>query len=275
MSFVLFAILMGQLTMLFYSLPLSRASPLTFRRVDPWAGQENWDNDDMYDDGTVVYVSGGGLVFDLVSSAISTFSRAASSLSTPKTLPAGIPPTLAGIVVSLGARFVLGLSVLGSFSFLSLLLSMSLFAPAQMANGLRGTGWFGSLGRRARARSGASGRIDVGQAAIVLFVLIGALNTLRQTYAVVQRLTHWGLKYLETQILEVNPEDRRRARDRRAREHVWWRVWWREKRWARWEGWREVWLRGVVDVRRRAGDIAERRRMARVRRELGDQMGDE
>lgn len=63
------------------------------------------------------------------------------------------------------ARFMLGLSTLGIVSFLQLVMSMSLFAPLQIA---RGT-WF-----RRRRRDGAGGGVE-GAAAIMIavFVLIG------------------------------------------------------------------------------------------------------
>jgi hypothetical protein len=63
------------------------------------------------------------------------------------------------------ARFMLGLSTLGIVSFLQLAMSMSLFAPLQIARGA----WF-----RRRRRDGGGGRVE-GAAAIMIaaFVLIG------------------------------------------------------------------------------------------------------
>lgn len=64
------------------------------------------------------------------------------------------------------ARFMLGLSTLGIVSFLQLAMSMSLFAPLQIARGA----WF----RRRRREGGGGGGME-GAAAIMLavFVLIG------------------------------------------------------------------------------------------------------
>lgn len=45
----------------------------------------------------------------------------------------------------------------------------------------------------------------------MILVVIGAINTLRQVYEGVGRLAIKLLKYLETQILEVNPDEIRRS----------------------------------------------------------------
>jgi protein-S-isoprenylcysteine O-methyltransferase Ste14 len=164
----------------------------------------------------------------------------------------GAPEWVGMIAFALGIRFLLGLAVLGSLSFLSLLLSLSLFAPLQLANGLRGTGIF----TRRRGNGNGNGGTPAGQIMIVLFVLIGAANTLVKVYRLNERITQRLLMYVETQILEVNPAERRgRARERRRK---WYVIWWKEGRWARREGWEEVRVRLWMGAREGLGPVWER-----------------
>ncbi|EIW67111.1 hypothetical protein TREMEDRAFT_64980 [Tremella mesenterica DSM 1558] len=241
--FFLLSLLIGQFVLFLTASPLRNilSSRSPFRTFNDYM----WSDD--LDDSPVVVVSGGGaLVYDIFTGAISTFSSVANSIAKSHT---SIPTPLASFGFALIARFLLGLAVLGSISFLSLMLSLSLFGPMQLANGVRGTGLFGSLRRR-----GNRGGRDLGEITIVFFVLIGAINTLRQTYGVVQRLTRVLLRYVETQILEVNSGDVRRARERQRGEE-WWKVWWREKRWMSFRGWGEVGLRARVEMQERAREL--------------------
>jgi hypothetical protein len=200
----------------------------------------DWD-DDWDDDGFVIVGGGGALIYDVVLGAIQTFATVANRFSSSRDrVIAALPPILGMVIFALGVRFILGIAVLGSLSFLSLLLSLSLFAPLQLANGFRGAGLF-NFGRRRGARAAADGTA-IGQIMIVIFVLIGAANTLVQVYSGVETLTQRLLRYVETQILEVNPEERTRASRRRAHEQ-WWNRWWREKRWRTRRGWEEIGLR--------------------------------
>ena len=141
-------------------------------------------------------------------------------------------------------RFLLGLAVLGSLSFLSLLLSLSLFAPLQIFNGFRGAGLFRRYARRAETNG-----TGLGQIMIVVFVLIGAANTLVRVYEAVQGMTRRMLMFVETQILEVNADVMRKARERR--EEGWWRRGAREGRYRTTRGWWEVGVRGWVELRAR------------------------
>jgi len=193
------------------------------------------DMGDDWDDGTIIIVGGGaGLIYDLVLGAVQVFADVAARVANIEMVN--------GFGVSLAIRFFLGLALMGSFSFLSLLLSLSLFAPLQLANGLRG-GFFRNF-----RRQGGTNQLGTGQLMIIAFVLIGAANSMRQTYKMTQGLTRRMLMYVETQILEVNPEERRQARERDREEH-WFKRWIRFRRWKTRDGWKEMYLRTRVSVR--------------------------
>lgn len=193
------------------------------------------DDYEYYDDepsASFIIIGGGaGLVYDIVIGGVQVFAELASQLSV-------FAPTFG---FGLFVRFMLGLSILGSFSFLSLLLSLSLFAPLQLANGFRG-GFFRAFRRHTQRTNGAFG---TGQIMLLVLVLIGAVRSMIGTYRTVRRLTEKLLSYVETQILEVNPEERREARER-AREEGWVRRWFREERWKGLGGWKEVGVRGWI-----------------------------
>lgn len=219
--------------------------------------EEDWDE---FDNGVIIVgggAGGGTLIWDVVMASIDTFSAVAERFARARRRIGTDGGWIDWAIFALGVRFLLGIAVLGSLSFLSLLLSFSLFAPFQLANGLRGTGLLNTFNRRARAAGGGGARqgtrTPAGQIMIVIFVLVGAVNTLVQVYGVVRALTERGLKYVETQILEVNPEDRRRARRREA----WWRTWWTQRRWATRAGWEEVRARLWVAARGGLGPVWE------------------
>jgi len=104
------------------------------------------------------------------------------------------------------ARFMLGLSTLGIVSFLQLAMSMSLFAPLQIARGA----WF-----RRRRRDGGGGGVE-GAAGIVIamFVLIGVVRAMQQVYKMTVWLARQLLTRAETAILDLdgNPHYARPAR---------------------------------------------------------------
>ncbi|ORY28832.1 hypothetical protein BCR39DRAFT_559395 [Naematelia encephala] len=136
------------------------------------------DDDYMYDGGGIVIIGGGTtLVADVVFGAIQAFTLIASRLS-ELDLGMPLPPFLSSIVYWLGLRVLLGISLLGSLSFISLLLSFSLFAPLQIANNFRG-GFFRRFRTAQRTEGGGT---SVGTIMIVLFVLVGAVNSMRRAY---------------------------------------------------------------------------------------------
>lgn len=181
----------------------------------------------------MVYVSSGGsLMWDVLIGSIRTFASVAAQMSNART---GFVASLPDFVQWLVVRFLLGLSVLGSFSFITLLFSLPLFGPMQIANGLRSSGIFGKWARRGRNEGTGVG---VGQLMMIAIVIIGSIKTLFSVYHTVERLTHRLLKYVETQILEVNPQDRAEARKRKN--ETWRKRWIREKRYMNREGWQEI-----------------------------------
>ena len=210
----------------------------------------NAEDDDYWDDdGTVIIIGGGGtLIYDIVLGAIQMFTALAIRFAqTQSKVFDAMPDPLEDAVFWIGIRFLLGLAVMGSFSFLSLLLSFSLFGPFHLFNSLRGVGLFRNFTRRRTTEGGRS----LSQVMIVAFVLIGTVNTMFKTYGWVRKFTHKLLVYVETQILEVNPDDRRKAREaeRRRRELSWTRRWLRQGRWKHRQGWWEILLRTAIYLR--------------------------
>ncbi|WVQ92980.1 hypothetical protein IAU59_000042 [Kwoniella sp. CBS 9459] len=234
-----------------------RWSPPSF--FDVITGRDNMGFDDFNGGGGNVMIVGGGgtLAFDVFVASIKTFfelSRSFSNSQDRLSEVLSLPHPMANFILGLVIRFLLGIAVMGSMSFLSLLLSLSLFGPLQLANGLRGAGFLGNFGgvrRRIRAdttTAGAGRGPSIGTIMVVGLVVIGAINSMVQVYRGVQSLTGRLLKYVETQILEVNPHELRKERLRREKERGerarrWWIHWLREKRWMKVVGWKEVYVR--------------------------------
>ena len=199
-------------------------------------------------DSTIIIVGGGGtLMYEIVLGSIQMFTALAIRFAKSQVIFEYLPEPLEDVVFLLGIRFILGLAVLGSFSFLSLLISFSLFGPLQVFSTLRGLGLFRNFIRR---RTG-DGRGSISQVMMVALVLVGTVNTFFKTYQWIHAFTMRMLAYVETQILEVNPEDRRRAKeqDKRRREQSWLRRWVREGRYRGWRGWWELTLRLALWMR--------------------------
>jgi hypothetical protein len=205
---------------------------------------------DDYDDVVVVGSGGGTLMYDLIVGAIKTFAGVAERLFPDE--QSRVEQSLqTWLLVGLAVRFLLGLAVLGSLSFLSLAFSLSLFVPLQMANGFGNLRVFGRA-RRARGGTGESAG-GARQIMIIVVVLIGAVNTLLAVYKRLEKTTQTGLMYLETQILEVNPDERREAREKRERGDGWWWEWLREKRFLTVGGWQVVGVRTWHGIRATVG----------------------
>ncbi|WVR08874.1 hypothetical protein IAU60_005933 [Kwoniella sp. DSM 27419] len=250
--------------LLHHSPYMSRA--LLSRSRTPTSMFDLFDDDPYYNGGSVIVVGGGGKVFwDIFTTSLRTFVDLANSFADSRSrLASALPGPVAGMVFELVVRFMLGLAVLGSMSFLSLLLSMSLLGPLQLAHGLRGAGFLGNWGRR-RARADAGNNTSITTIMIVGVVIIGAVNTLLQVYSAVRAITGRLLRYVETQILEVNADEihkQRKERERTRRANRWYVRWMREGRWKRREGWYEVYLRAKLG----AQHWVERRHLGREHR---------
>jgi len=110
------------------------------------------------------------------------------------------PPALSPFWKRLIRRFILGLAVVGSFSFVNFLYGTALMLPLRI--------W----GRR---RRGDNAR-DTYAMVVLIFLLIGLARALYKTYGVTRTIAAAWLKRFETAILEVAPEDDtdgRRAQD--------------------------------------------------------------
>ena len=245
--FLILTLVLGQVIhwLLISSPSISRAvlSP------SPKSGSGLYDDYDDWDDGPIIVVGGGGaLIYDIVIGAIQTFAAVAQRFASSDTsFIDRLPNSISIATFALVVRFLLGLAVLGSLSFLSLLLSLSLFAPLQIFNGFRGAGLFR---RQVRRNGDATSGTGLGQIMIVVFVIIGALNTLVRVYNGVQGLTRRALMFVETQILEVNSNDRRQAREKS--QGGWWYRWVSEGRWRTRRGLNEVFVRYWLQLQQRA-----------------------
>ncbi|WVW79612.1 hypothetical protein I302_101581 [Kwoniella bestiolae CBS 10118] len=224
--------------------------------------------DDPYtamDGGPVIVVGGGGaLIWDIFIGSIQTFVDLSNSFLVYKdrvSTNLHLPSPLANLGFELVVRFLLGLATIGSMSFLSLLLSLSLFGPLQLMNGLRGFGFLGNFARRRGGGGGNTdnaGRISIGTIMMVILVLVGAVNTLIQFYNGLTSVTHKLLVYVETQILEVNSDEIRQARkdarekERKKREaEKWWIRWIKDGQYKRVEGYKELAVRFSLGLDRR------------------------
>ncbi|KAG9013064.1 hypothetical protein FRB94_003896 [Tulasnella sp. JGI-2019a] len=139
-------------------------------------------------------------------------------------------PHQMSLLYRLAQRFVVGLSFLGIVSFLNLLISLSMYAPAQLMR--RGRGLLG--GRRARGDRARTGGLDLGTALILVFVAIGIARAVYKIYQLNQFLAKILLARAETAILEVpdNDADEGAVRDRRW-SASWKRPWTKVSSWAR------------------------------------------
>ena len=187
-----------------------------------------------------VYSIGGTIIWDVLISSIQTFTKLALEFAE---LTQDLTDTfVGGLIFDLGIRFILGLAVLGSFSFISLLFSVSLFGPFHIYNSIRGVSF---LRNWLRGRETTRTRTGFGQMMIILFVFIGTIKALWSVYNIVNGITQRLLVYVEAQILEVNPELRRQEkerRERRAREG-WFKRWIRNGGWKSGWGWWELLVR--------------------------------
>jgi hypothetical protein len=209
-------------------------------------GFSTWTSDGG--DTVIVMGIGGGLMWEVMVSSIQTFTRIA--LEFADLTQDWADSFVGGLFFDLGIRFILGLAVLGSFSFISLLFSVSFLGPFHIYNTIRGIGFLRNWtrGRDTQRQARGSG---FGQMMIVLFVLIGTVNTLWNVYRAVNGLTQRILVYVEAQILEVNPEMRREERERREKRkrEGWFRRWVRNGRWRTGWGWWELVVRLTYALR--------------------------
>ena len=208
-------------------------------------------NDYLYDNGSL-YVSVGGVgvggaMFEVLISAIQTFSGLAVAFAQAvQDLDDIFPAPVVGMMYFLGVRFILGMAVIGSISFCSMLISMSIWGPMNLFNAVSG---FSAVRRWRGGRR--SDRSDLGQVVIVFLVLAGLVHTVWRFYKWLEAKTSRFLFYLEEQVLEVNPEERRRNEERRReqRKLSYIRRWFRNGKWKTRLGWQEAWMRFWFHVR--------------------------
>jgi len=103
-----------------------------------------------------------------------------------------IKPTEPGVALRLLRRFIMGLSLVGILSFVNILVSFSLLGTMQLAN------W--------RVRRDGRGK-NVVTMVIVMFVIVGVVKALYDSYRLTNSLAHFLLTRAETAILEVQAED--------------------------------------------------------------------
>jgi hypothetical protein len=178
---------------------------------------------------------GGSLLWEVFVGSIQTFTRIALEFSdwAQESLSDGF---FSGLVFDMGVRFILGLAVMGSLSFFTLIFSVSIQGPFQIFNTIQAVRIVRNWLRRDNGNARA-GRGNFGQAVIILFVMIGTLNTLYGVYRVTRRITQRMLVWMEAQILEVNPDERQKEREKQQRRKQEGYV----ARWVRLGRWREPW----------------------------------
>ncbi|CAK9782082.1 hypothetical protein CC85DRAFT_314202 [Cutaneotrichosporon oleaginosum] len=192
------------------------------------------------EDGSVIIAAPGlTLIYDVIVEAVDIFlDLAAAAYDMWPRSGRSFHTRASRLALSAVIRLILGLSVLGSLSFLSLLASLSLFAPLQLAYTIFGTGVFrGPLDNLRRRAPNADGIL------VIIAVAIGVANSVVSVYDVVRAVARKLLSYVETQILEVNPEQARLAREAAARQPHWFDEWVAQRRWRRLAGWYEVFVR--------------------------------
>ena len=191
---------------------------------------------------------GGSLLWEVFVGSIQTFTRIALEFSdwAQDSLSDGF---FSGLIFDMGVRFILGLAVMGSFSFFTLIFSVSIQGPFQIFNTIQGVRIVRNWLRRDNGNARA-GRGNFGQAIIILFVMIGTLNTLYGVYRVMRRMTQRLLVWMEAQILEVNPDERQKEREKqqRQRQESYFRRWVRLGRWKEAWGWWELVVRMCYSI---------------------------
>lgn len=199
------------------------------------SGHSPFDDEDDYTwhyQSNVIFLGGTALIYDIIKEALYTFIIFAGDIYDL----VGDGGWFANLCLDIVIRLLLGLALLGSLSGLTLLASLSLFAPLQLMYALRGTGIFDGIRRRINSRNGTI--------LIVTFVFIGVINSVVQVYDFVHNATGRMLRYVETQIVEVDSPQARQARKARSRQPArWLDRWWAERRWRTAAGWSEVRLR--------------------------------
>ncbi|KAJ9111336.1 hypothetical protein QFC20_002627 [Naganishia adeliensis] len=124
-----------------------------------------------------------------------------------------IPKRSLAYLQPLITRFTLGFSLIGSASFITLLITHSMMAPFHVLNNIRlgrGAGPFGlpvrtNRGRQAGARGGGVAVAGLGSAVLVLFVVAGAVRAIKQLYTLTNYYSFILLSKAENAILEVTP----------------------------------------------------------------------
>ncbi|KAJ9117078.1 hypothetical protein QFC24_006537 [Naganishia onofrii] len=125
-----------------------------------------------------------------------------------------VPAHTSGLLAPLVTRFTLGLSLIGSASFVTLLITHSIMPFFHVANNLRlgrGAGPFGLPVRTHRGRlpgngGGGIAAAGLGSAVLVLFVVMGAVRAIHQLYALTNYYSFILLSKAENAMLEVNPK---------------------------------------------------------------------
>ncbi|WWC72865.1 uncharacterized protein I206_106829 [Kwoniella pini CBS 10737] len=193
---------------------------------------------------------GGSLIWDIFIYAIQTFLEISNNFINYKNNYSIFKNNskINNLIFEIIIRNLLGIAMLGSISFLSLIITLPFFGPIQILNNLRG---FGFLGRRfSRRINNNNNNNSIGSIMIIILVLIGVINTLIQFYNLVSKLTFKLLLYVETQILEVNSEEIREQRKKKEKEEKekrkrekWYIRWIKDGQYKRIEGWKEVFVR--------------------------------
>ncbi|EJT52756.1 hypothetical protein A1Q1_02091 [Trichosporon asahii var. asahii CBS 2479] len=188
------------------------------------------------EDGTmVVYMGGATFILDLIDDSINAFIAITAQAFDMFEGSRWVSPLMLDFIL----RFLLGVALLGALSALSLLGSLRLLAPLQLIYTISLSGVI-SLDPVLSALGGS-------RSIIVGFVLLGVANSIVQVYDALHACAMFGLRFVESEIVEPTREQVTQTQEART----WGRRWLQDRKWRSVEGWQEVWRRFRDKYKRR------------------------
>lgn len=183
----------------------------------------------------VVYMGGATFILDLIDDSINAFIAITAQAFDMFEGSRWVSPLMLDFIL----RFLLGVALLGALSALSLLGSLRLLAPLQLIYTISLSGVI-SLDPVLSALGGS-------RSIIVGFVLLGVANSIVQVYDALHACAMFGLRFVESEIVEPTREQVTQTQEART----WGRRWLQDRKWRSVEGWQEVWRRFRDKYKRR------------------------
>lgn len=196
------------------------------------AAGSTWESED----GTmVVYMGGATFILDLIDDSINAFIAITARAFDMFEGSRWVTPLMLDFIL----RFLLGVALLGALSALSLLGSLRLLAPLQLLYTISLSGVVDL--------SAALDVVGGSRGIIVAFVLMGVANSIVQVYDALHACAMFGLRFVESEIVEPTREQVTQTQEART----WGRRWLQARKWRSVEGWQEVWRRFRDKYKRR------------------------